>query len=327
MAKRKRLTPATGLSESVLPETETHTGAGFGPRPGARAPIADVAGQAAAQAALETLADEVARNRREGRVVQSLPLQSVVEDHMVRDRMSQDAGDQAVLEASLRTRGQQTPIEVVEIAEGRYGLISGWRRLHALRRLHAETGEARFAAVQALIKPVETVSDGYVAMVEENEIRANLSFYERARLACEAARLGVYPTPSEAVRVLFAHAPAAKRSKINSFVRLCEALGAHLAYPETIPEKLGLSLVSALEREDGFARRLKEALRKSPPADAAAERRVLERVLRPPAPAAAAPEEVAPGVRLQTSRGRIVLSGKGITPDLAQALREFLAGR
>ena len=186
MAKRKRLTPATGLSESVLPETETHTGAGFGPRPGARAPIADVAGQAAAQAALETLADEVARNRREGRVVQSLPLQSVVEDHMVRDRMSQDAGDQAVLEASLRARGQQTPIEVVEIAEGRYGLISGWRRLHALRRLHAETGEARFAVVQALIKPVETVSDGYVAMVEENEIRADLSYYERARLACEA---------------------------------------------------------------------------------------------------------------------------------------------
>jgi hypothetical protein len=30
-------------------------------------------------------------------------------------------------------------------------------------------------------------------MVEENEIRAGISFYERARLAAEAAKLGIYP--------------------------------------------------------------------------------------------------------------------------------------
>ena len=53
-----------------------------------------------------------------------------------------------------------------------YGLISGWRRLTALQALHAETGEARFATVQALVRRPETAADAYVTMVEENEIRA-----------------------------------------------------------------------------------------------------------------------------------------------------------
>jgi ParB family chromosome partitioning protein len=48
--------------------------------------------------------------------------------------------------------------------------------------------------VLALIRRPETSADAYLAMVEENEIRAGISFYERARLAAEAAKLGSIPT-------------------------------------------------------------------------------------------------------------------------------------
>jgi len=71
-------------------------------------------------------------------------------------------------------------------------------------------------------------------MVEENEIRAGVSFYERARVAAEAARLGLFGTPAEAISHLFAQASPAKRSKIGSFVVLYQALGADLRFPAAI---------------------------------------------------------------------------------------------
>jgi ParB family chromosome partitioning protein len=86
-------------------------------------------------------------------------------------------------------------------------------------------------------------------MVEENEIRAGISFYERARLAAEAAKLGIYPDPAAAIAALFTSASPAKRSKIGSFVRVHEALGPALRYPTAIPERLGLALAAALDRD------------------------------------------------------------------------------
>ncbi|WP_299740420.1 ParB N-terminal domain-containing protein [uncultured Roseobacter sp.] len=334
MAKRKRLTPAPGLTaptETVTPALETKSAfpsypMGVAPKPAARAPIAQVAGDAAAQSALDALADEMRVARTQGRLVQSLPLEAISERHMVRDRMVSDPQEMASLKASLQARGQQTPIEVVELGQGSYGLISGWRRLHALRELLEETNGPRFAVIEALIKPIDTVSDGYVAMVEENEIRTNLSFYERAHLACEAVRLGVYPTPARAIQTLFANAPSAKRSKIGSFVRLHEALGDVLRFPTAIPERLGLALVAATEAESGFAARLKGALRKTPPESAEAERAALERALRK-TPAKPSPPEVVPGVQLEARKGRLVLTGQGVTEDLRRDLEAWLAQR
>ncbi|MBW4710773.1 ParB N-terminal domain-containing protein [Roseobacter sp. YSTF-M11] len=332
MAKRKRLTPPFAASGpdtgSNIAYSETAGGISPGLPPKPRAPIAQVAGDAAAQSALEVLASEMHAARSEGRLVQSLPLEAISEDHMVRDRMGHDPTEMDSLKSSLSARGQQTPIEVVALEPGRFGLISGWRRLHALRALHEDTGEARYATIEALIKPVESVSDGYVAMVEENEIRANLSFYERAHLACAAARLGVFPTPARAVQKLFANATSVKRSKINSFVRLHEALGATLRFPEAIPEKLGLALVAALEGQAGFAARLTSALRKARPETAAAERATLEQALRALNPVSPAPrQEAAPGVFVEQRKGALVLSGKGVDDDLRRDLQAWLSAR
>ena len=105
-----------------------------------------------------------------------------------------------------------------------YGLISGWRRLAALKALHAETGEARFATVQALVRRPETAADAYVNMVEENEIRLGLSHYERARVAARATERGIFESEKKALLALFATASRAKRSRIRAFLDIYHAL-------------------------------------------------------------------------------------------------------
>jgi ParB family chromosome partitioning protein len=326
MAKRKRLTPAlaaeTEEAQVIFPRYPDGVAHGF-----TRAPVAQVAGDIATRAALDELAAEVTAAREGGRMVLDLPLEAVDAGHLVRDRLSHDPDEMAALKASLAARGQQTPVEVVALGAGRYGLISGARRLAALRALHAETGEGRFARIQALVRAPETAQAAYQAMVEENEVRADLSFYERGRMAAEAARLGLYPDARAAVRELFGSATPAKRSKILSFVAVHKALEGVLRFPEAIPEKLGLALAAALEADAALGSRLADALRKTPPGDAAAERRALERALRRPQAVRTAAAEVIPGVSLEARKGRVVLSGPGVGPDLAQDLADWLAGR
>jgi ParB family chromosome partitioning protein len=239
----------------------------------------------------------------------------------------------ASLKASIRDRGQQVPIEVVALAEGRYGLVSGVRRLTALAALFQETGEGRFGTVKALLRPFEAAPEAYLAMVEENEIRADLSFYERGRLAHEAARIGVFDSPAAAVRMLFQHAPGPKRSKILSFVALHEALGDVLRFPEAIPEKLGLALVKAMQDNPGSVRKMRDRLQEARPDNASAERGVLDALLRPdPAPkpegrSERASEDLDAGVRMTFRPGRVVLAGQGVTEDFVHDLTKWLDAR
>jgi hypothetical protein len=236
---------------------------------------------------------------------------------------------QALL-ASIRARGQQTPIEVVDLGQGRYGLISGWRRLRALAALHAETGESRFATVQALLRRPEGASEAYLAMVEENEIRVGLGHYERARIAARAAEQGVYLSLKSALQHLFANVSRAKRSKIGSFVTVYRHLDGALRFPAALPERLGLALAQALEADSAFGPRLVQALTTAQPASAAAEQALLARLLAAgkdgtPSPA---PEPVAPGIWLDTTptpRGpRLILTGEAIDEAFAERLKAWL---
>lgn len=338
MAKRKRLSPAAMTGDTLPADLETKVQNGWvGVRP--RAPIAEVSRDAAAQSAFDEVAEELRAARAEGRMVVRLPLGAIDETHLVRDRIDVDADEMTVLIDSLRDRGQQTPIEVVALEDGSYGLISGWRRLQALRTLQgqSEGPEEEFTHVQALIRAPEGAEAAYRAMVEENEIRANLSFYERARIAVKAVEQGVYPDVRMAVRALFAAAQAAKRSKILSFVILVQALDDRLRFPAAIPEKLGLTIARALQANAALAPQLREALRKSDPRDAGAERRVFERVLNAGAGsalqgktakvAASTSQEVAPGVTLRQERGGVMLKGAGVDAALIEALKAWLSAR
>jgi ParB family chromosome partitioning protein len=317
-------------------------------------PVAQVAGEAAdahGRALGDALAQAAAYARADadGRVLRELPLDSVEGDYLRRDRLADDAAALAELKASIREHGLRTAIEVVPLSDvpDRFGLISGWRRLAALRALHAETAEPRFATVKAVLSRPETIGDAYVAMVEENEVRADISFYERGRICVVATEQGVFPDVAAAVDTLFAAASPAKRSKIRTFARLHVELGPALRFPTTLGERLGLRLVEALQA--GAAARLQGAL-EPPAADAEAEQASLVAALdafeaarsrtRPTGPRRGRPRrapntvlELGPALRLERHRAatglELRLTGEGLTDDVAEtavrALRRALA--
>lgn len=282
MAKRKRLTPArpdflaTPSPEPSAAGLETKA---FTVRPPGPPPIASVAGETSAAAALTELTESMARARAEGRLVLTLDTEEVDAGYLMRDRMAADEEEMQVLMQSISARGQQTPIEVAETGDG-YGLISGWRRLEALRRLARETGDPRFSTVLALLRRPDEASEAYRAMVEENEIRVGLSYFERARIVVRAALRGVYPDLDTALADLFASASRAKRSKIRSFTMLVELEGA-LRFPQAIPERLGLALVRALGEDPDLARRVDRELRARPAETVDAELAYLSALVTP----------------------------------------------
>ncbi|QPM92561.1 ParB/RepB/Spo0J family partition protein [Pseudooceanicola algae] len=345
MAKRKRLTPANptflsseeeALRPEPMPEDLETKGYPLGvARRSARTkpPIAQVAAAASAEAALSELADSMKRARDEGRLVQVLALAEIDAGHLVRDRIFADEQELSALVESLRARGQQTPIEVVDRGEGaspRYGLISGWRRLAALGRLAAE--DATFGRVLALVRAPKSASDAYVAMVEENEIRVGLSYYERARIAVKAVEQGVYPDLKAALNGLFANVSRAKRSKIKSFTLIVEALDGVLRFPTAIGERLGLDLAKRLE-DPAAAAALLDGLGGSPADNAEEEQARLSasdagRGRRSAAPAAPPENRSAPvQIRFDDGAGQIVLNGPGVDAALMKDLQSWLKRR
>lgn len=298
------------------------------PRP-APPPIAQVAGEAAAEAALRTVSAALEAARSEGRLVLPVPLGDIDPGHLARDRLDPEDAELAALRESLRAHGQRVPIEVTPLA-GRppYGLISGWRRLAALKALHAETGEARFATVAALVRRPDTAAAAYVAMVEENEVRSGLSYYERARITAVTAALGVFPSEQEALRRLFSGASRARRSKIGSFLLVHHALGPRLRWPQRIPERLGLRLAGQIQA--GGTPALQAALDRAGATGPEAELAALEAALRPSARPEPAWEEIRPGLRLRLAQTRggpvLTLAGPELDPGLVARLRAVLAG-
>lgn len=362
---RRRLTPAqpgylgpvpgalSGPVPGAAPETKSALPgpgpAGFAaaaPIPPVIPPIAQVSGQSAEAAALREITLGIEAARAEGRMVVEVPLADIAPGHLARDRVALEREDLEALKASIRSHGQRVPAEITPLrgagagagpgaeAEGApayaWGLISGWRRLRALSELYDETDDPRFSVLRALVRPPEEAAASYVAMVEENEIRVGLSYYERARIVAEAAARGVFADQSAALRSLFATASRAKRSKIASFIAIHEDLGDLLHFPAGIPERLGLALVSRLRFGDRG--RIRAALTEARPATATAEIALLERLARAPRPdvsrAKPAGEVLRPGVAMVLERkaGRIAvsLSGKGVDDALLEEVRTAL---
>lgn len=347
MAKRKRLTPV----DPALLNQPASVGTGafsFG----AAAPIAGVVGDAATSAAFDEMSETLTRAREEGRMVLSVPLEQIALDHLVRDRTAMTEPELDALMQSVKARGQQTPIEVMDIGGGRYGLISGWRRCQALGRLAQETGEARFGSVLALLRRPDQATDAYLAMVEENEIRVGLSFYERARIVAKSVEQGVFDTEKAALQTLFSTASRSKRSKIGSFLRIVRDLDCVLKYPEALSERTGLALAKALESGLIEPAALFAALGKRAVESAEAEQACLAAVLsgkseRKPMKEneskvdleTNSPEtstdtdikgggELTPGVWLHSHPdGTLILRGAGLTPAFRSALRNWLTSQ
>ncbi|SHL66502.1 ParB-like nuclease domain-containing protein [Roseovarius marisflavi] len=345
MAKRKRL---SGPLQDFLTTSETHSAPAS-----STAPIARVAGDASVSAALEEVSRELSSARDEGRLVVRLALDTIDAAWLMRDRAhpgTADEPDFSALIDSLRRNGQRNPIEVVDMGAGRYGLISGWRRLTALRCLHDETGDDRFATVLAFLRQPKSSEEAYVAMVEENEIRLGLSYYERARIAAKAVEAGVFPSSKLALQSLFATASRSKRSKIGSFLSLYRVLGDNICFPQALNERLGLALVKALEANERAGAQLIEHLKSACPDSFEAEQRLLSDFVNtvenstesvrapstPPVSEALAPspdtensvsnpaEEVCPGIFLSQKGGKLQLSGPAVNPVFRDRLEAWL---
>ena len=352
MAKRKRLTPArpdfldaelSGTefdpvpAETVsAPEAKAMFPLGVARMAPSRPPIAQVAGEASVRAALDELTQTMTRVRAEGRLLEALPLDQIDADHLVRDRMVQHDDEMQALLASLRARGQQVPVEVIDRGEGtlpRYGLISGWRRLMGLRMIASEPEQSLSEVkILAIVRQPKSSAEAYVAMVEENEIRADISFYERARIVLKALEGGVFSESKQALQSLFGNVSRAKRSKIKSFMTIVAALDGALRFPAAISERAGLDLVKRLEADPGLAGRLQARLDAVRPQTAEAELAILMTPERPaPQPAAedAAPEPAQSGfvVELDAEAQVITISGEGVDARLLRDLERWLSRR
>ncbi|MBY8978137.1 ParB N-terminal domain-containing protein [Rhodobacteraceae bacterium NNCM2] len=267
MARRRLATPTPdqiALARAAQRPQDTP-----GPLSGPLPPIARIVGEAGAEQAqeiakLKAEAEAMARAQADGRVLVDIGLAAVDTGYLARDRMADEGSEDEemrALKASIRAHGQRVPIEVAAMEDGAarpFGLIAGWRRLQALKALHAETGEDRFATIRAILRAKATLPEAFLSMVEENEVRANLSYYERGRICVLAAERGAFPDATAASEALFAAASPAKRSKIRSFQRIHEELGHVLVWPQAIPERLGLKIAQALKWGQGAA--LAEAL-------------------------------------------------------------------
>lgn len=297
MAKRRRLeAPSAADIEKIEDEFRRETS-----QPDTRraAPIAQVARETAAAldfsaptdlAAQGRDAEDAARLREAeaaGLLMLDIPLDHIDLDSMIRDRSVMEADALRELRDSILKNGMRMPIEVYQLPNAthgdtsadtpRFGLLSGYRRLHVVKELRAYMGEGHFDTIRAVLRTPASDADRFAAMVEENEVRQQLSHFERGRVAALAAQQGIFANTEAAVAALFPVASKAKRSKIRSFAMIFEELGDVLEYPETLREKDGLRIASALR--DGREDDLRDAMGGAKPANAAEEWHMLSGLL------------------------------------------------
>lgn len=161
-----------------------------------------------------------------------------------RDRTMIDAPALAELQASITANGLRLPIELAPHGAG-YTLISGLRRLSAFQNLHALTQDEKYATIPALIRNLSP-AQALAAMVEENEIRQNLSPWERAHITWATTDQGLFETLDAAIQTLFPHSTRQKRSKLRAMAEVVAALNGQLINPEDLSEAKLLRLAGAL---------------------------------------------------------------------------------
>ena len=351
MAKRRRLeTPSTDDLSRIEEEFRRETSP---VKSGVGAPIAQVAADSTdamitgAQARDQFDAKAMRMAREKGLVILEIPLDEIQPDAMIRDRTVLIAEEMTELQDSIALNGLRLPIEVFALPDPqpdgpRYGLLSGYRRMKAVQHLFDMTGQDKYATIHAVLRDPDQMGGAFAAMIEENEIRASLSHFERGRIVVIAVKQGSFINVEEAVNALFPSASKAKRSKIRSFALIFEELGDMLTFPETLKEKEGLRLAQALRQ--GGEERLRDVLASEEPTTAAQEAKLLSVALeefeakprdlsRGGRPATKLPRSgshgqyrltLSSGITLQRdedSQGHLIrLSGQGLTVDLIDSV-------
>ena len=214
--------------------------------------------------------------REEGWEVRSISIAAIHVDARSRDRIEMEAEALDKLRASIRAGGLRTPIEVSQRNTGDgYDLISGLRRLTAVSDVDGPD-----ASIPAFVRPLRDAAETFVAMIEENEIHANLTAYERGRAAVVAVQDGAFATVGEAVDALYAASNKSKRSKVRSFATVHEELGDLLKHPRALTERKCLQLSAAIKA--GAGPRIRDALAEGDGRGPSEEWSVLAAAMPPP---------------------------------------------
>ncbi len=125
--------------------------------------------------------------------ITTLPLTAIDANALPRDRTTLDPAALEELHASIARDGLRQPIEVWRLStpdigpDGpiTHGLISGLRRLTAMRELAALRRDNSLTTIEAFIRTPADYTEALAAMVAENEIRADPSPWDRGRILVE----------------------------------------------------------------------------------------------------------------------------------------------
>jgi ParB family chromosome partitioning protein len=169
-----------------------------------------------------------------------IPLDQIDTDVLLRDRSLPDPEADDDLLRSIRDQGLLQPIEVFGIEPDAdhprpWGLIAGHRRLRACRALG-------HATIPAVICAPPDLSAAMAAMVAENEIRAQITPWEKGRLLWTLVDDGRFPDAHAAVAALYPTATRQQRARLRGFHDVYDTFRHRL----TTPERLGTARMDRL---------------------------------------------------------------------------------
>ena len=165
-----------------------------------------------------------------------IPLSEIDESALPRDRTHMNGQAMEELRLSIYATGLRTPIEVFELREPdethKYALISGLRRLTAMRQNASEWADAP-TQVDAFIRQPRTMTDALKLVLEENELRADPSPWERGEFALAAVEAEIFDTIDAAARALYPAANRMKQTRIRWCAEIVKEFRGKLAEPHT----------------------------------------------------------------------------------------------
>jgi ParB family transcriptional regulator, chromosome partitioning protein len=197
------------------------------------------------------------------RIPVELATADIMEDSLLRDRTQLDpyALDELVL--SIMAEGLRHPIEVYKMStpdEGRtYGLVSGLRRLSAMRELASRRKNGDFTTIAAFVVEPKDVPTAMSLMVSENEMRADISPWEKGLLIIRMVEEGLADTPDTAVNLLYPRLDRQRRSRLRGFAHVVDEIGdCDLTTPENLSTARMERLAAALR--GGYTSLIRETL-------------------------------------------------------------------
>ena len=186
----------------------------------------------------------------------TLPLNRISADAFPRDRTHLDSAEQADLVASILRDGLRQPIEVVGLSEPLDGcthaLVSGMRRLTALREIARMNGTADTATAPAFLRAPPSMAAILRDIAVENEQRAPVSMFEKGRFLIESVAQGHFDTLDAAISGLFPEAARNKAYRLRAAAEVAQALDGQLSTPEALSQNQIEALAMTLRRGMGL---------------------------------------------------------------------------